>query len=233
MIKIKSKIIYLNGEKSNYRVYENGDILNEKKLKMKGGLDKNGYNIISLTHKKKKYTRKRHRLVAEAFIENIFNDRDVNHKDGNKLHNSVDNLEWMSPYENTHHALDNGLRSKTVDKKDIKNIVNLLKTGKYSISDISKLTGFSSTYISKIKNKKIWKKETCESSFNNIKSDKIKYGELNGNSKINEKIATKVCKLIKKEKTPTEISKKLNISRKIVYDIKNKLTWKYLSDKYF
>lgn len=40
MIKIKSKIIYLNGEKSNYRVYENGDILNEKKLKMKGGLDK-------------------------------------------------------------------------------------------------------------------------------------------------------------------------------------------------
>ena len=52
---------------------------------------------------------KLHKAIAESFLDNPNNLRDVNHKDGNKLNNNLENLEWTSHRDNTLHAIKLGL----------------------------------------------------------------------------------------------------------------------------
>ena len=68
------------------------------------------YAVVGISVGQGKMKRKRvHRLVAEAFIPNPENKPYVNHKDGVRYHNNVDNLEWVTPSENTQHAVNSGL----------------------------------------------------------------------------------------------------------------------------
>lgn len=61
------------------------------------------YKFVILCMNNKQITKRIHRLVAETFIPNPHNYKCVNHKDGNKLNNNVDNLEWCTNSENTKH----------------------------------------------------------------------------------------------------------------------------------
>jgi hypothetical protein len=54
-----------------------------------------------------------HRIIAECFIPNPHNYKCINHKDGNKLNNNVNNLEWCSYSQNTLHAFKIGLRNNS------------------------------------------------------------------------------------------------------------------------
>jgi len=51
-----------------------------------------------------------HRLIAETFLDNSNNYKEVNHKDGNPNNNYIDNLEWCSKNQNVKHAYDTGLK---------------------------------------------------------------------------------------------------------------------------
>lgn len=66
-----------------------------------------GYECVDLYKNKKVKKCKVHRLVASAFLDNP--KKEVNHKDGNKLNNSVINLEWCTHSENHKHSYANGL----------------------------------------------------------------------------------------------------------------------------
>lgn len=82
---------------------------------------KTGY-YMSVVLDKKHYCI--HRLLATYFIDKPENYNDnwiVNHIDGNKLNNHIDNLEWLSASDNTQHAYDNGARSNTniIIQKDL------------------------------------------------------------------------------------------------------------------
>ena len=69
-----------------------------------------GYLFIVLSKLGKQKTFILHRLVALAFIPNPLNKRTINHKNGIKTHNSINNLEWNTYSENNQHAIDTKLR---------------------------------------------------------------------------------------------------------------------------
>lgn len=74
---------------------------------LKNRLDKGGYYSIVLYKNGKYINKKVHRLVAEAFIPNLDNLPQVNHKDENKLNNRVDNLEWCTAKYNNNYGTHN------------------------------------------------------------------------------------------------------------------------------
>lgn len=96
--------------RGRYEISNNGRLRKyvskyKKPIIVKGGLGSQGYWTYSLVNRRELA----HRIIAKAFIPNPNNLPFINHKDGNKLNNSIDNLEWCTPKENVVHAAKTGL----------------------------------------------------------------------------------------------------------------------------
>jgi hypothetical protein len=93
-----------------YEVNELGEVRNKKtKALLTGDINNGGYYRVCLYYgKPKKYFR--HRLVAELFLDNPNNYTEVNHIDGNKANNNVNNLEWVDRTKNEREARRTGLK---------------------------------------------------------------------------------------------------------------------------
>lgn len=95
---------------------------NNKKRLIKGTFLKlrfnnRNYNIVSLYKNNIQEVRFIHRLVAETFIPNPENKPEVNHIDGDKQNNKIDNLEWCTRTENNKHAWKTGLNKVSDNQK--------------------------------------------------------------------------------------------------------------------
>ena len=102
-----------------------------------------------------------HRLVAEKFLENPNHYEQVNHKDGNKLNNNVDNLEWVTNQQNRNHAVQNGLQIQgekcswsKLTEKDVEYIRNHPEITGVKLAE---LFNVSDVTISDVRNYKTWK----------------------------------------------------------------------------
>ena len=104
--------IYINGNKTKYRISDYGSIWDiELNKHVPTYFNSDGYITVSLKYENKWHILSLHRLVAIAFIPNPLNKPEVNHIDGNKTHNNANNLEWVTHQENMIHANATGLRS--------------------------------------------------------------------------------------------------------------------------
>lgn len=169
---MKHKII--NGFSHKYIIYEDGTVFSPNYI------DKNGFNRIGRkikpTVSKKGYLRvalimvngeKRyysvHRLVASYFIENPLQKPEVNHIDGNKKNNNINNLEWVTSSQNIKHSYDTGLRSGTCHIGEKNNMAKLTEEkvsdilmSKLTVNELSNKYGISKSTIYKIKQGKRW-----------------------------------------------------------------------------
>lgn len=93
-----------------YVVTDKGEFISHARyhnhnLKMKPHKGKDGYMSIGLIKNGKSTQHRVHRIVACAFIPNPENKPFINHKDGNRTNNNVDNLEWCTQKENAYHSI--------------------------------------------------------------------------------------------------------------------------------
>ena len=115
----------IKGYEGKYQVSSLGNVkslldkqLNKREIILKPSLNHKGYLRVYLSKDSKKSTKTIHRLVAETFIPNLESKKTVNHIDGNKINNRVDNLEWLSNTENQKHAWELGLKKALKGEKN-------------------------------------------------------------------------------------------------------------------
>lgn len=86
---------------------------------IKSRLGRGGYYTVVLSKGGRHFTKHIHRLLAEAFVKNSLNKPFVNHINGNKQDNRIENLEWVSHSENIRHAYRIGLSHVSNNRKII------------------------------------------------------------------------------------------------------------------
>lgn len=176
--KIKHKVydVYENNIPNGFRqipyskthaVNEDGEVINIRRREyLKQSLNHKGYPSICLENKR---SRTVHRLVAELFIPNPENKPQVNHKDGNKQNNNINNLEWNTNTENMRHAFNNDLIDRDLFKINAmgsnNNMSKLTETDILKIreltnnktdTEIARIFGVSRSTVNMIRNRKIW-----------------------------------------------------------------------------
>lgn len=136
----------------DYKVTKDGEVFDKNGRKLTVGRDNQGYATVTLRKDGKSYTRRLHRVVGETYLKPIEGKNIINHKDGDKSHCRLINLEYMSNSENTKHGYDNGFyrsRSKlpviVIDKDGIESEFT-------SIRGLSRELGLNRKTVSSILN---------------------------------------------------------------------------------
>ena len=125
-------------------------------------INKYGHLSVLMSREKKEYQRLVHRLVLEAFAGPCPEGMQCRHLDGNPGNNSLENLKWGTPKENSEDTLRHGTISRgvqngksTLDEDDVRLVRVWLKHG-YTQEEIAEAFGVMNQTVSKIKTGKLW-----------------------------------------------------------------------------
>lgn len=146
-------------------VYSNGAVYKYPSKVLVPGITPSGYYTLTLCKDTLRYSRRVCRLIAKTFIKNPFNKLQVNHKDGDKLNDSVKNLEWATASENQIHrysVLKKGVptgeqhANSKMNNKKVKELRILYASGKYSQRELANKYGITQPTANEIISKKLW-----------------------------------------------------------------------------
>lgn len=143
----------------DYDITTNGDVINKLTGRhVKPQKNGKGYLRVSIGGKLVFI----HRIVAEKYIPNPDHNPQVNHKDGNKLNNCVDNLEWVTNKQNREHAVETGLHQSGENSSNSKLTqiqVNFIREHtELTSKELAKVFNVSSSHIREIRRNECWKR---------------------------------------------------------------------------
>lgn len=198
---------------TDYEISTLGRVRNKHSgIVLKSKVKNSGYYYVILHVNGKRLTRYVHRLVAETFLIVRFEGEIwVNHKDGNKLNNERDNLEWVTPSYNTRHAILNNLtknkgENSTLGKysdDEIHRVCQLISNG-VPTKEISEITGLSDTHIRDLGHGKLRQDITSQYGFEDTSRKNIRHN-------VNLKTQIKSC--ILDNKSNNEIISLFNLEK--------------------
>lgn len=144
---------------SDYIITKSGEIINKRNNRtLKPQKNGKGYLRVSIGGKLQFV----HRLVAEKYLPNPENKPQINHKDGNKLNNCVDNLEWVTNEENRKHAVRNSLHLSGEACKWAKltqeNVEYIRSHKEYTARELAEMFNVAITTIRTVRQGRSWKK---------------------------------------------------------------------------
>lgn len=159
----EGKLEYRDGEL--YSLYDfRGKGRRRGKPKRLGNVSSNGYIRVSFRFNGRLYAESAHRIVY-AYFHNITEFPDgmvINHKDGNRQNNRIENLELVTPKENVNHAINTGLRDvgNTNTAKLNWGLVDEIRckysTGKYTYAELAEFYGVHKSTIARICQNRAW-----------------------------------------------------------------------------
>lgn len=145
----------------DYEITKDGQVINKiTQHILKGQPNNKGYLRVHIDGK----LRFIHRLVAEKYIPNPNNLEQVNHINGNKTDNRVENLEWVDNLTNRHHAVENGLHLSGEQCSYAKlnwDKVRFIRENRnlYTTVELAEMFGVKRTTISSVLNNRSWKEK--------------------------------------------------------------------------
>lgn len=208
-----------------YLITEDGQVINSETGKTcKQRVTVYGYLTVCLG----KGTYRTHRLVAETYLPNPENKREVNHIDCNKQNNHVLNLEWVSSKENKAHAWQHGLYSDIAEdhhaaqwtNTEIHEVCKMLQDG-VSNKVIAERFGMHKDHVAHIKCGDIWASISKDYDF------KLKIKPRWGDALLH-----KVCEMLQDGKHYKVVAEELGLPDRSVNRIQNRKLHTRISDKY-
>lgn len=153
------KEVFLSDIRGDYSINENGDIFihyKNAKRKAKTFLNEKGYECIAIISNDVRKIYKVHRLVALNFLPLIEGKVAINHINGIKHDNRVENLEWCTNKENSRHSLNNNLRKCKLSFDIADEIRKEYGKGTMSAEKIGRIYGVSKPAVFNVIKFKSW-----------------------------------------------------------------------------